>query len=125
MESEKGGERKQERELALHSRLTSSENPTGSDSGVDDGHDCEEDEMDIGGSVSDGTTTITVTTSELSCEDNDLMSTHAIPQPACRVKKSNSLSVKKQPLKKVHKYNSHNKGRKKPSFQKKIKRRAR
>nr|XP_010921912.1 ribosomal RNA-processing protein 17 [Elaeis guineensis] len=119
--------RKQERELALYGRVISSENPAGSDSGADDGNDCEEDETDIAGSVSetktyeDGTTTIRVTTSELSCEDNDLMLMPVIPQPACRVKKSNSLSVKKLPLKKVHKYNSHNKGRKKSSFQNKEK----
>ncbi|XP_008775018.2 ribosomal RNA-processing protein 17 [Phoenix dactylifera] len=119
--------RKQERELALYGRIISSENPVGSDSGADDGNDCEEDETNIAGSVpetkayEDGTTTITVTTSELSHEDEDPRPAHVIAKPASRVEKRNSLSTKKQPLKKVHKHKLHNKGRKKPTFQKKDK----
>ncbi|OAY82028.1 hypothetical protein ACMD2_01626 [Ananas comosus] len=82
-------------------------------------NDHEEDELEIKASVSetktyeDGCTTITVTTSEISCDgDENLRPKHVIPKPSNKSEKNHSLGVKKNPLKRSSsKHKPHRKGR--------------
>nr|CAD1828382.1 unnamed protein product [Ananas comosus var. bracteatus] len=112
--------RKEEKELALYGRVFSSEDPNTSGlepNNTDNDH--EEDELEIKASVSetktyeDGCTTITVTTSEISCDgDENLRPKHVIPKPSNKSEKNHSLGVKKNPLKRSpSKHKPHRKGR--------------
>jgi len=63
-------------------------------------------------------TTITVTTSELSREDEDMRPVHPIPKQISMEEKNHSLSVKKKPLKNVRRHKSQKKARKPASGKK-------
>ncbi|KAJ6811009.1 ribosomal RNA-processing protein 17 [Iris pallida] len=93
--------RKQEKELAMYGGTLENQLAPGSE--PDDlNNDGEENQLDTA-SVSEtktyetGFTTITVTTSELGCEDDDLMPAHPGPKQSIAVEKNNVLHVKKKP----------------------------
>ncbi|KAJ6848345.1 ribosomal RNA-processing protein 17 [Iris pallida] len=95
--------RKQEKELTMYGGTLENQLAPGSEpDGLN--HDGEEDELDTAAAsetktYETGFTTITVTTSELSREDDDPMLTHSVPKQSDAVEKSNVLHVKKKPLK--------------------------
>lgn len=62
----------------------------------------------------DEDTTITVTTSAISHEEDDFNQTNVIPMVGNKAEKRQVLDVKKKPLKRVAKHRSNKKGGKKP-----------
>ncbi|CAL9071681.1 unnamed protein product [Musa textilis] len=82
--------------------------------------DSEQDNQGMMASVSetkmyeDEDTTITVTTSAISHEEEDFNQTNAIPMAGSKAEKRQGLDVKKKPLKRVAKHRSNKKGGKKP-----------
>ncbi|THU63353.1 hypothetical protein C4D60_Mb01t14890 [Musa balbisiana] len=112
--------RKQEREMALYGRVLSSENSLAAVSEPDNAGDSEQDNQDMMASVSetkmyeDEDTTITVTTSAISHEEDDFNQTNVIPMVGNKAEKRQVLDVKKKPLKRVAKHRSNKKGGKKP-----------
>ncbi|XP_058113786.1 ribosomal RNA-processing protein 17 [Magnolia sinica] len=116
---EKRKKRKMEREFALYGGAVPVENPSGAGSGPDEcGSEPEEDGAGPTASVSgtkmydNGDMTITVTTSELGCEDEDVKVTHSLPKSIEGAEKKHSLPVKKKPFKKAMKHRPHKKPKK-------------
>ncbi|KAL5211153.1 hypothetical protein ABZP36_006776 [Zizania latifolia] len=111
--------RKQEKEIALYGRVLSSDNADGED--IDnDGDEMETDDLpapEVKTYEDDGTK-ITVTTSEIAREDNDLGPKSYVPNtsytnknPSIPAKKNPSLSVKKKPTKRTFRKKSKSKKR--------------
>lgn len=106
--------RKAEKELALYGEASESQPAPGSepdDLSRDDG------ELDLNTSASisetktyeSGFTTITVTTSELSHEDDDLRPIQSIPLQSSAIEKNHILNVKQKPLKRTGTQKAHKK----------------
>ncbi|MQL82883.1 hypothetical protein Taro_015362 [Colocasia esculenta] len=115
--------RKLEREIALYGgALPAEEYPETGSGNKEDEDDLEHGDLGKTQFVS-GTKTyesngmsITVTTSELSREEENLSVKHHIPKLSAEVEKSRHLPPKKQPFKKASKQRSHHKKHKKPAF---------
>eukprot|EP00268_Persea_americana_P052554 TRINITY_DN58897_c0_g1_i1.p1 TRINITY_DN58897_c0_g1~~TRINITY_DN58897_c0_g1_i1.p1 ORF type:complete len:202 (+),score=45.58 TRINITY_DN58897_c0_g1_i1:99-704(+) len=118
--------RKLEKELALYGGALPVENPSGTISGPEErASDHEEDDgLEPNPSVSGtkiydtGDTTIMVTTSEISREDDDLKATNVFPMLSGLEKRQHSLPVKKKPFKRAVKQKSQKKPKKSTSQKK-------
>ncbi|CAL4914415.1 unnamed protein product [Urochloa decumbens] len=108
--------RKQEKEIALYGRVLSSDDAgLENEDIVDDGEDIENDEpLSEIKTYEDDATRITVTTSEITPEDDDIeprtvgsvSASYTNKNPSSVVKKNSSLGVKKKPQKRTFKNKS-------------------
>ncbi|XP_006650088.1 ribosomal RNA-processing protein 17 [Oryza brachyantha] len=112
--------RKQEKEIALYGRVLSSDNADGEDF-ENDGDEMETDDLPASEvrTYEDGGTKITVTTSEITHEEDDddlgpkrvapASTSYASKSPGMAAKKSTSLGVKKKPSKRTFRNKSKSK----------------